>query len=139
MKKFTITNAQQATDIGNKENPQLANFEIEGGEEMDASDGYHTFTELYEHRITLYMGFCKSLKGQLGDWRSVWMSSRHSDGSSFEGWFILGIGKEKGHQITYHLPNDYWGECALFAEKLDKAPEFDGHTSQDVLERIKSL
>lgn len=70
----------------------------------------------------------------------VWRSKNHSDGEpAFGGtWFILGIGKEKGEQMTYHLPIDRWDECK-FADTLDKAPEFDEHTSDDVLERLKNL
>ena len=48
------------------------------------------------------------------------------------------MGEEKGEQMTYHLPMSKWDECN-FANTLDKAPDFDGHTSQDVLERIKNL
>jgi hypothetical protein len=50
----------------------------------------------------------------------------------------MGIGKEKGKQISYHLPLSRWDET-YFAETLDKAPEWDGHTSADVLERLKTL
>lgn len=99
-------------------------------------DGYHTFDELYEHRITLYIAFCKQMESRT--YMQIWRSKLHSDGTSFDGWFILGIGKEIGKQITYHLPNDRWDEVS-FAKTLEKAPEFDGHTSADVLERIKKL
>ena len=71
----------------------------------DTSDGYHTFKELYEHRITLYIALCKSLNNG-----NVWRSKLHSDSSSFDGWFILGIWREKGKQISYHLPNERWRE-----------------------------
>lgn len=108
------------------------------GKECDC-DGYHTFAELYEHRIALYISLCRNISIQRGDWRSVWRSKLHSDGSSYDGWFILGIGREKGHQITYHIPNIWWDITTGFAETLDKAPEFDGHTSDDVLARLKML
>lgn len=104
------------------------------------SDGYHTFDELYEHRIVLYMAVCRlTFDLSTAETLPVWMSSVHSDGSRWDGWFILGIYYTPGHQITYHLPSSYWDECAEFARVLDKAPEFDGHTSQDVLERLKEL
>lgn len=99
------------------------------------SDGYHTFGELYEHRVTLWIVVLKLLY-DLG--YMSWRSRLHSDSSAFEGWFVLGYGKGKGEQITYHLPLSKWDKCD-FAETLDKAPEFDGHTSEDVLERIKKL
>lgn len=97
------------------------------------SDGYHTFGELYDHRITLFILVARREKKI-----QVWRSKKHSDGSEWAGWFLLGIGKEKGYQITYHLPIEKWDECG-FAETLDAAPEFDGHTSNDVLNRLKLL
>jgi hypothetical protein len=107
------------------------------GENLEVSDGYHTFGELYEHRITLFIKLCV-LYQKNNYYKSVWKSKLHSDGSSFDGWFILGINKEKSKQITYHLPMDKW-DITRFADELEKAPEWDGHTSNDVLERIKLL
>lgn len=101
------------------------------------SDGYHTFGELYLHRIELYIALCKECwRGFSG--HQIWRSVLHSDLSEFEGWFLLGIDYENGKQITYHLPMDYWKECE-FATTRVMAPEFDGHTSADVLERLKQL
>jgi len=107
----------------------------------ETSDGYHTFNELYEHRITLWIALCRYfIQGKLStDSRNVWMSKLHSDGTSFDGWFIMGIGKEKGNQITYHLPMERWNECKRTAQVVENAPEFDGHTPEDVLKRISEL
>ena len=101
-------------------------------------DGYHTWDELYEHRVVLWIALCKSLSPNIYPNPDVWRSKLHSDGSSFEGWFILGVTNRKKEQMTYHLPNSKW-EATNFAKTLDKAPEFDGHTSDDVLERLKNL
>ena len=103
------------------------------------SDGYHTFDELYDHRITLWIALLR--RTALTNRESLnptWRARLHSDGSSIEGWFVLGMFRQPGHQITYHLPMSRWSECD-FAITLDRAPEFDGHTSADVLERIKRL
>jgi hypothetical protein len=112
------------------------------------SDGYHTIQELYDHRIGLFITLCKTIFDYSLLANSEfnveiihpWRSKYHSDGElSFSGeWFVLGIGKEKGKQITYHLPMSRWDETN-FAETLDRAPEWDGHTSADVLERLKNL
>lgn len=132
------------------------------------SDGYHTFGELYEHRIMNFIALCKvisnsnylagripkayKVKGKhdtiteegLYDGEKsinhVWRSLKHSDGErAFGGiWFVLGIFKTPGIQITYHLPIEKWDDCE-FAETLDTAPEWDGHTSSDVLGRLKQL
>lgn len=106
----------------------------------NTSDGYHTFKELYDHRITLFIALARFKRNEWVEARNsnVWRSKLHSDGTTFDGWFILGIGKDKGEQITYHLPLNRWEETE-FAETLDKAPEWDGHTSSDVLERLKKL
>ncbi len=104
------------------------------------SDGHHTFGELYDHRIALFIALCLSIMKNNGHKHeyNVWRSWRHSDGSETPGWFILGIGKEKGEQITYHLPESAWEECGLIPI-LTFAPVFDGHSSEDVLERIRKL
>jgi hypothetical protein len=104
-------------------------------------DGYHTFDELYEHRIRLFIALCRYfIQGKRhDDYRTVWASTLHSDGTSFGDWFILGLGDTKGDQITYHLPARFWEEVTQFAEVLERAPEYDGHTSGDVLERLKAL
>ena len=93
----------------------------------EVSDGYHTFNELYEHRHVLFANLCAVVD-------HAWKSKLHSDGTAFEGWFIAGINKTPGHQITYHIPMKHWD---LFkTEVLERAPEWDGHTAADVLERL---
>jgi hypothetical protein len=111
----------------------------------ELSDGYHTFNELYEHRITLYIALCKNLAGRENipmagpfDSYPVWRTKAHSDGSVWDGWFMLGINYHAGEQITYHLPMTKWREC-YFADELIKAPEWDGHTAEDVLKRLKEI
>jgi len=107
------------------------------------SDGYHTFNELYEHRITLYIALCKQIGQQPYDSNrhAVWRSKRHSDGEVCFGTgtqFVLGIGIRSGEQITYHIPIERWKECD-FADTRIMAPEWDNHTSQDVINRLKAL
>jgi hypothetical protein len=148
MKKIIITNA---ISIKAKERHSgLKDFEIEGMETKDdfynamqVSDEYHTIDELYEHRIELFIVLCRWIRDvDMAEFakenREIWRSKLHSDGSSFEGWFILGINKEKGRQITYHLPLNRW-EDTNFAQTLEKAPEYDGHTPQDVIKRLSSI
>ena len=101
------------------------------------SDGYHTFSELYDHRITLFIALCNFIYSEMSPPKIAWKSKTHSDGTSWDGWFVAGIGTEKGEQITYHLPIDRWNELRVVA--YDKAPEWDGHTPQDVINRLKSL
>lgn len=98
------------------------------------SDGYHTFGELYDHRITLFIALASLLDATTR--LPVWRSKAHSDGSVWDGWFLLGINKEVGKQMTYHLPLSEWDNCG-FAETLPQAPDWDGHSSADVLARLK--
>lgn len=109
------------------------NKEIVGKDTNLISDGYHTFGELYDHRIELFIQLCKATRYQ------VWKSKRHSDGElAFGGsWFVLGIHMEKGKQITYHLPISRWNDIVVDEEET--APEWDGHTSSDVLYRLSQL
>lgn len=98
----------------------------------ETSDGYHTFNELYEHRFALWIALCKRHP-------MSWRAKLHFDGTMYDGWFIVGLKFAPGSQITYHLPLSKWDDC-LGLDTYEKAPcEFDGHTSTDVLERLKRL
>ena len=106
------------------------------GEHLKVSDGFHTFDELYEHRISLYIALCRTLEHYRA--AQVWRSRLHSDGSAFQGWFVLGIGVAQGEQITYHVPWSRWEETD-FATERDRAPEWDGHTAAHALLRLQEL
>lgn len=147
-KKYIITGARE---IHKQDNYSQQSIELVamGGEQMDVSDGYHTMDELYTHRIELWITMCRisaqfrhhfkdTATSQKAGVFQIWRSKLHDDGSEFDGWFILGMGKDAGEQITYHLPMSYW-ERTEFAETLEKAPDWDHHTSADVLERLKLL
>jgi hypothetical protein len=109
---------------------------IEVEDYSKVSDGYHTIQELYDHRIALYIALCKFYEAGYGQ---IWRAKKHHDGGSYDGWFLLGINTKPGKQITYHIPMEYWKDTE-FADTYDQSPfEWDGHTSADVLERIKSL
>jgi hypothetical protein len=106
------------------------------------SDGFHTFADLYNHRNELFIALCRAMM-PVGTGLKPWRTKKHSDGSPAGGvpvdqWFILGLGKEEGKQMTYHLPIAKWDACE-FAETLEQAPEFDFHTPQIVLDRLKEV
>ncbi len=103
------------------------------------SDGYHTFEELYDSRIELYIALCKKVSETThGRIHPVWRSTKHSDGTEYDGWFLLGIGTAAGKQITFHLPINRWPDT-MFARTFTIAPDFDGHTTKDVLQRLKEI
>lgn len=96
----------------------------------NVSDGYHTFNELYEHRHSLFLTLMSCLPSQ------SWFSRKHNDGEAYEGWFIAGINLPTG-TVTYHLPEGlYEAARGTKAMELPLAPEWDGHSAQDVVYRL---
>lgn len=96
------------------------------------SDGCHTFGELYDHRAKLFSIICN----QDFIWEKAWKSQLHNDGTMFDGYFIVGINTPKG-QATYHYEIKYWDY--FHVKELDRAPEWDGHTANEAIERLLSL
>ena len=113
------------------------------GNEIDTNlitDGYHTFGELYMHRIALYIALLSNLDKVEYD---AWWSDTHYDGSKWDGWLIVGCqNNHNGEQISYHVNADEWEEHLKYSwniEQCKKSPyKFDGHTSNDVIARLKS-
>ena len=99
----------------------------------NVSDGYHTFDELYEHRTVLFAALCCAAQKSNSNC-SAWISYKHSDGTSYPGMFIAGISTFWG-DATYHIEGKY---LPLFASipMREKAPEYDGHTPEEALDRI---
>lgn len=97
----------------------------------ETSDGYHTFNELYHHRAVLFSVIVANYKDL------AWKSVRHHDGTMYDGMFIVGIDTPDG-QATYHYNIDpYWD---MFDCKVREfAPEWDGHTPAQAIERIGKL
>jgi hypothetical protein len=116
----------------------------------DYSDGYHTFNELYEFRkiynAALFNEWASKGKRRL---TSGWMddlikydvhkSWKHHDGELCfgGGWFIVVAVLPEG-QISNHYEAKDWDLFEI--PETEKAKyEFDGHTSQDVINRLSSL
>jgi hypothetical protein len=97
----------------------------------ETSDGYHTFNELYHHRAVLFSVIVANY------FNRAWKSKKHHDGTMYNGMFIVGIDTPDG-QATYHYDVEpYWDmfKCRV----LDNAPEWDGHTPAQAIERIGKL
>lgn len=88
------------------------------------SDTFHTFESLYFQRCILFATICNQNK------HIAWKSKKHSDGTMFKDYFIVGINTLKG-TYTYHYHKQYWPYFEDIKE-LDYAPEWDGHTENDV-------
>ena len=121
------------------------------------SDGYHTFKELYEFRMmynaalfnewgnpnkfTMFLDE-KEIDGigtKSGISYNVHKSWKHYDGELCfgGGWFIVSAKLPTG-LISNHYEAKYWDLFKI--PEVEKALfEFDGHTGQDVLERLKQL
>lgn len=87
------------------------------------SDGYHTFDELYHHRMVLFAVVCNTHH------HLAWKSKLHHDGTMYDDYFIVGIRTPEG-DYTYHYHIDNWGYFAV--QELDNAPEWDGHKPEDI-------
>ncbi|WP_313824038.1 hypothetical protein [Leclercia sp.] len=112
--------------------PWESSFNLpEGFSTGQISDGYHTFEELYAHRVRLFSALMNVCALQ------AWWSRAHHDGSVWEGWILAGIDTPAG-TVTYHLPESEIPFLPGHTE-LPVGKEWDGHTADDVLERLKSL
>ena len=100
------------------------------GENLDIFDGYHKMSELYTHRIMLFIALMKSHP------ELSWKSKLHNDGTSYDGWFIAGMHLPSG-DITYHISDKFW-DALENINTLEKSPPWDGHTGDDVLKRLNS-
>ena len=98
------------------------------------SDGYHTFNELYDYRKAYNAAFFNELaKKRLYD---VHKSRLHSDGEipfGDDNWFIVMAELPTG-QVSNHYEMKDW-DLFDIPEK-DKANVYDGHSPQDVYERL---
>lgn len=108
-------------DIFNKKPNKYVFKEYDKG---DISDGYHTFDELYFHRMILFAVICNQNK------EVAWKSWKHHDGSMYDDYFIVGVTTGAG-DYSYHYHKDYWD---LFnVKELEFAPKWDGHTPEDII------
>ena len=93
----------------------------------ELSDTYHSFDDLYDHRMVLTALALMTLPYS-------WKAKKHEDGSMFDGMFIVGTPTPEG-MITYHYDLEYWNLFKI--PEIPHAPHFDGHTPEDVVKRLK--
>ena len=112
---------------------------------QEVSDGYHTMHELYQHRMALNIALFnlwyemhKYLveTDMIYDNPQVMKSKLHNDGTMFDGYFIVMAITPHG-QISYHYDLKYWDKFKI--PEVERTPPYDGHNSQDVLERLMKL
>lgn len=95
----------------------------------EINDGYHTFNELYDHRMILFSVICNTYKDK------AWKSWLHEDGTMFDDYFIVGITTPKG-DYSYHYHKYHWDKFNV--KELKNAPKWDGHKPSDT-DRLYSL
>lgn len=111
------------------------------------SDGYHTFAELYEFRkaynAALFNILAEEVYGGYGgadpNPYDVHKSWRHHDGELCfgGGWFVVVAMLPTG-QISNHYEAKDW-DLFKIPEAERAKYEFDGHTPQDVIDRLLKL
>ena len=109
--------------------PDIFEMTYESGGFGEISDGYHTFNELYDHRMILFSLICNSNS------QRAWKSWKHHDGTMYDNYFIVGINTPEG-QYSYHYHEDNWDYFDV--KELEVAPEWDGHKPNDI-KRLLSL
>lgn len=124
-------NGQKAATDPNTLYPDVLTTDQAQKIDGNTSDGYHTFNELYDHRHALFICLMKAYP------ELSWYSRKHPDGTEWDGWFLAGMHLPQG-DISYHLP-DSWMILMPDLPYLEKAPEFDGHTSEDVVSRLRAF
>jgi hypothetical protein len=100
----------------------------------EASDGYHTHNELYEHRM-LYNAHAAA--GWLAAGVPVVKSWRHSDGEPCfgGGWFVVTATLPTG-QVSNHYPAPCWDLFAV--PEVERPPAYDGHTPAVAAGRLRA-
>ena len=98
--------------------------------DFNVTDSYHSFEELYAHRILLFIALMKTHT------EISWKSRLHNDGTSYDGWFVAGMHLPSG-DITYHIYDKFWGMLQNI-NTLEKSPPWDGHTSEEVIRRLNN-
>jgi hypothetical protein len=100
------------------------------GDSAEVSDGFHTMSELYDHRRALTAALFSA-------WRSlgvpVMKAKEHSDGTMFDGYFIVMAIRPTG-QISYHYDREYWDQFDV--PEVPRTPPWDGHSAADVIHRL---
>lgn len=113
-------------------------------ESLVVTDGYHTMEELYDHRMALNIALFNIIHNGLTPYRGnqlpfgykVMKSKKHHDGTMFDGYFIVMAITPQG-QISYHYKLEHWDQFRV--PEVERTPEWDGHGSLQVMERLKKL
>lgn len=127
--KSRLVNFNSQKDFTDKINELILQGKDQGFSTKNISDEWHTFEELYYHRMILTYIILKNYPNL------SWKSKQHHDGTMFDDSFVVGINTTEG-QYTYHYDLEHWDLFDI--KELDKAPVYDGHKPDDIT-RLTSL
>jgi len=128
MRKFRI----YAPTLINSGKKTIKYIEIEAEE---IGDEFHTMHELYQQRMALTIALFNCI--HTAKYWKVLKSKFHYDGTMFEGgYFIVMLLTDFG-QISYHYKLKHWDKFNI--PEVERAPQWDGHTSLDVLKRLEKI
>lgn len=113
----------------NEINKLILQGKDKGFSTKDISDKWHTFGDLYYHRMILTYIILKNYPSL------SWKSKQHHDESMFKDSFIVGIETPIG-QYSYHYNIKYWDMFDV--KEVERAPEWDGHKPEDI-DRLLTL
>lgn len=128
LKKFWMQQVEKIIE-GLSDPDEVQKIKDYGISMKQVTDGWHTFSELYYHRMKLFALICHMNKDV------AWKSKMHHDGSVWDGLFIVGVETPEG-QYSYHYKLEHWDTFEV--RELEKAPEYDGHQPSDI-GRLDSL
>lgn len=115
------------------------------GDDLEVRDEYHSMDELYDHRMALNIFLFKMMfrldaqvRGSEATNKPYIMKSKlHGDGTMFEGGYFIVMATTNQGQISYHYKLEHWDKFDI--PEVERTPEYDGHTSKDVIERLMKL
>ena len=125
--------SEDTLDITEEELKKDYDYERYHGEGNQLEDNYHTMSELYYHRMLLFITILKLAKEKGYE---LYKSKLHHDGTKIDDYFIVGVFTPEG-QYAYHYNLKYW-DYFNFVDEWDRAPEWDGQQAED-LHRLLTL
>lgn len=118
-------------------------------ETSNITDKWHTFGDLYNHRMAFTIALCNAInllnidklliEGREDPKVYCYKSKRHYNNEKdpmFEGSFIVVI-ESPGGQISYHYDLEEWDKFKV-EERYEPNP-YDGHTPDDTIVRLINL
>ena len=105
-------------------------------DDVEISDGHHTFEELYSYRLVYH---AEAVKHWMSLGIEVVISLRHSDGElCFGGGYFIVVAQLPAGQVSNHYKLD----CIDYFRTVpyvEIPPKYDGHTPQEALKRIQQF